>query len=144
MTQIQDQLKKALHGQGFYKTQMQRVWEWLKDHPGKTAKDLTAEFKLKSVTSLLAQMGHRKMLTMELRPYHKTGRNVGHYYVASNMQAYELLPLVKPKKQVVEQLQEDPQPAASQDTEIDIENMTLSEARKLYMRLHSYFGKQNA
>ncbi len=82
---------------------MYRIWNWLKDHPEKTAEDITKALGMNySVQTQLLDMTRRGMLTVYKDKSRKTGIGGIEYmvqrYSVVNKGKYELLP--KPKKHV--------------------------------------------
>lgn len=102
MPDMKTALQNALKGQtlSHLKPQMQRIWEWIRDNPNHTGKDVATELKLKSATTLMSQMLHRKMLVNHMEPVHKSGAKQRlRWRVNPDMRGvYELLPEQKPRK----------------------------------------------
>jgi len=94
-------------------TKRQRIWTWLKDHPGgKVSSDVAAGLGIpkQSVATELWTMEQRKMVTsvLELRRDKKgRSRNLAVYSTTPGMQTYELLPKpkqIKPRKSTLEKV----------------------------------------
>lgn len=111
MADMQTALKQALSKAPSplaVKPLSERIWLYLKDHPGTTSKRLAVELRVSqgSVSSMLSQMCRRKMLTWLVetaKPY--KGRGAKHrrvFFVDPKMGGvYELLPeSVKSKPRV--------------------------------------------
>lgn len=82
------------------KTQMHRLWLWIKDHPGIGVKRLKTELYINqaSVSSLCTQMYMRSMLT-RVKVQDQKGEWKTQYSVEPKMRGvYELLPLDKSKR----------------------------------------------
>ena len=132
-------------------TQMQILWTIVRDYPGKPAKFIidTAKLPEASAHAALNVMVHRKMLRFELVPMRvKAGntfseRGVRHYYTA--IREFELLP---PVKKVNRSAPTKPAPApipapliaAPTPVGIDLDNLTIAQARVVYRQLKEMFA----
>lgn len=81
-------------------TVMYRIWNWLKDHPEKTAEDVTKALGMTySVQTQLLDMERRGMLKVYSDVSRKRGLGGVEYkikrYSVTNTSRYELLPRVK-------------------------------------------------
>lgn len=98
MPDIQTALKTALEKSPIMPTQIQRIWTYVKDHPGRTSRRIAAEIKIpiNSISSLLSQMVNRDMVysSQEMR----LGKSVKVYHVVGRMTQFELLPRKKKGK----------------------------------------------
>jgi len=166
MTAMEHALKTALASKPttlVVKSETQRIWEWLKDHPNQRSRDIEASLKLKpeNVSSILNSMTKRGMVLRVAQPVHKTARMVWSYQVNPKMRFYELWPLPLPPKEVpasagamyvnmVPLPAPVPVPApapsavavhAPTNHKAYVEGLTIAEARNLYKELHELFGK---
>lgn len=85
-------------------TVMYRIWNWLKDHPMKTAEDVTKALGSSyHLGSTLWGMERRGMVVVFKDKSRKTGIRGVEYmlkrYSVKNAATYELVPLPSPKKQ---------------------------------------------
>lgn len=102
MPDMKTALTTALTGTGLKpKTQVERIWNWLKDHPDQTSRRLQTELKIpqSSVSSLLTQMVKRNMLSRKTETDRFGVRLT--YRISPSMKEFELLPASKttqPKK----------------------------------------------
>ena len=151
---LKEALQKSPEGVFLYKPLMERVWLYVKDHPGVLTSHLSGILKEDSgsISSIVSQMANREMLLREkqAKPY----KGVPSYYLRVNPKMrgeYELLPLpnkpnaqinvsveklqpVQPENKVVEEKQ-----SISVET-FDLESLTIREARQLQARLNQLFG----
>lgn len=139
---------------------MERVWRIVADHPCVTSKSVAQIMgeEHSEVSSHLSAMVKRGMIRSEMIPIKVrcgngfTDRRVHHYTAC--IKQYELLPLKKksarnPKPLSVTPLQQikdsipraELTPLTRVTPGFDIEQLTLSEARALYQKLHVLFGK---
>jgi len=128
-----------------------RIWLWLKDHPGKAATELEValgERRSGYVSSALNDLFQRGMVTCvktrgSAYRHSNKGRTFVNLYTAVGTE-YELLPKRKtPPAAPAKHFADTPVPAPEKvvgKSEINIENMTLTDARALYMRLKEFFG----
>lgn len=129
---------------------IQRVWEWLKDHPEKTAKHIADSLKedRQGVSSRLHELRVRGMVTA------RRGKDGLLEWTVSRLTdgVYELLP--KPRVKKVETVQPKPDPGVAQkgleypettlmtaeeEAEYRVKSMTLTLAHAIYLRLRAYF-----
>lgn len=138
-------------------TVMYRIWNWLRDHPEKTAEDVTKALGSKyPLNTQLTDMYKRGMLTVFKDKSHKkliTGAHpmVFRYSVA-NPREYVLLPKPKKKsvkvpKPVIQRPQPTlpkpaPAPVSTSQAKLDIDNMTVGEAKRVYAQLQEFFKGQ--
>lgn len=144
-------------------TVMYRIWNWLKDHPEKTAEDVTKALGSSyPLNTQLTDMYKRGMLTVFKDKSHKkliTGAHpmVFRYSVA-NPREYVLLPKPKKKsvklaKPVIQRPQPSlpkpvpkpvpaPTPVSTSQAKLDIDNMTVGEAKRIYAQLQEFFKGQ--
>lgn len=99
MPDMKSALSDALKNTSLHVTQMELLWRWIRDNPGKTAKRLCSEniVKKSSCSSLLCNMVSRKMLVKTIES-DRLGKRVV-FTVPHNMTYYESLP--RPVKKVV-------------------------------------------
>lgn len=99
MPDMKSALSDALKNTSLRVTQMELLWRWIRDNPGKTAKRICSEniVKHNSCASLLYNMVSRKMLVKTIECDRLGKRGV--FTVPHNMAYYELLP--RPVKKVV-------------------------------------------
>ena len=154
MTVMEDKLREA----GVkIKPQTQRVWEWFRDNPDHTAQQAAAALKMKpqTVWQLVYLLKNRGVVSGREEVRRETSKRGARrpvwVYRAVGQNYSDILPLyvqVKEKPQrpanvVVTQndLQKPaPKVEAPKSATLDIESMTVREARSLYERLHSMFG----
>lgn len=135
---------------------MERIHLWLKDHPHKTSAEVTAAFPdspTSSVGSLISQMYRRGMLARRQGERH--GYGCWEWAIVSP--TYELLPPPKsgpekrraakktftPKEPVVV-VPPTPAPTMTKPAlPIDVESLTIAQARELYKKLKAMFAYTN-
>jgi hypothetical protein len=159
MNQMTEAIVKA--GLAKPKTQQQRVWEMLKDHPDIPASRLAkmlSDVKESSVSSLLVQMQHRGMVHIEKRPMRVPGphgmyERSTHFYRAIG-DKYELKPIKRVPKKAPPSTPKQaelplaapapqaptPAPQAAAPTTVDINALMVGEAHALYLALKKLFG----
>lgn len=169
MPDMKTALTTALTGTGLKpKTQTERIWNWLKDHPDQPTKRIQLELKLtkNSVSSLLSQMVKRKMLSVKQVTDRLGTRSV--FRVSEKMREFELLP--KPKATETNRQIEVSQPVCAKKAETApnatpntvvelpvqmhcaeeqlpqsstelVDSLTVAKARELYNILHKLFGQ---
>lgn len=160
MPDMQTALKTALsNAKVVRKPVIERVWLWLKDHPGKTAKEIAQVFPEASrgISSLISQMFNRQMLIRTAEFERRSMRQIYRFSVSSRMQEYELLPAIKGSKlpksrvevaspQVVPKPADTPVPdeprtiAVLWSAEYRVSQMKVVEAKELYEELKKIFG----
>ena len=157
MPDMQTALQNALKDRPLLlKSKMQRIWEWVSEHPDRTGKDIAVELKMKDCSSMLAQMQRRKMLVSHPEPVHKSGaRQILRWRVNPGLHGvYELLPVCLPSKKsaaarglTVGVDLPTPMPATlpatlSQPRDLAslIHTMSISEAYDLWKQLNRYFA----
>jgi DNA-binding CsgD family transcriptional regulator len=122
-----------------------RIWLWLKDHPGKTAKDIATALNIEASTSSsqLTKMEQRGMVAKvyssvygdslrwktcipeyDLLPIHKNG-------IIAKATVTTLPPPIAPKA---------PSMGALPSYKFDMEKLTIEDARTLYLQLKKLFG----
>lgn len=136
----------------------ERIWYYVKDHPGSTCHDIQAVLHLPfdRVATVCGTLVKRKMFYVkkETRRVHGTRggvRMVNLYTAPPTMGVYTVLPMPSskpaaspaPAKLPAPPLQVVPPTLASpeQKSKFDLDNMTVGEAKLLYERLHRMFGK---
>lgn len=99
MPDMKSALSDALKNTKLHVTQMELLWRWIRDNPGKTAKRICSGniVKQSSCASLLYNMVSRKMLVKTVE-HDRLGKR-GTFAVPHNMAYYESLP--RPVKKVV-------------------------------------------
>lgn len=139
-------IKDALNTAGIKLPIKRRVWNWLRDHPNKTAREVATALneKINIVQTELRDMSMRKMVKGSItlhKPYRGTGRkSVYEYTVTTN--EYELLPyatLNAPSQSTVNVVKYE-RPAEPVNGEIDVDSLSIAEARRIYDRLKEIFG----
>ena len=154
MPDMQTALQNALKDRPLLlKSKMQRIWEWVSEHPDRTGKDISVELKMKDCSSMLAQMQRRKMLVSHPEPVHKSGaRQILRWRVNPGLHGvYELLPVCLPRKRsaaakcltvgVVQQTATLPTTLPqTRDPASLIDTMSISEAYDLWKQLNRYFA----
>jgi len=132
-------LKDALETAGIRVRLNKRVWLWLKDHPGKTAKEIALALHedTKAVSTRLTQMEQRHMVQSK-HAHHKgtSYRGIKEYTALGN--TFEVLPIATTPLRV--------QPYKIHDLVIiptqkerNIDDLTIAEARALYEQLKRMF-----
>lgn len=130
-------------------TQQEQQWRIVKDQPGSTCKEIAGRARHlnpSSVSSQLNQMVARGM--MYTKPCDRTGRKgnskARRYF--TDQDTYASLPFTK-KPAVVRDLRPAAPPptgyepiAAKPAHHIDLDSMTVAQARGLYQQLHKMFG----
>lgn len=141
-------------------TQRERLWRLVKDSPGRTAKSVALQSgePHNSTSSILSGMVARGMLQEKLLPLRvKAGRGtavrkVTHYWALGS--TYELLPpprkegkkaatlalVPAPTAPSAQACAAAPAPAPPPDMTLDIEHLTIGEARSLYLKLKGMFA----
>lgn len=139
------------------KPQIQRIWEYLRDNPGRIASRVKRDLYLAegSTSSLLSQLVKRGMVTF-VDEHDRLGRR-RLFYVAASMREYELLPKkagvvntaahslpviakevpMHPTDMSLPPLSEK---AVSQQQVVD--TFTVAQAREMYCILHKMFGEK--
>ena len=144
MTTMTEALKKV----GVTVPHNKRIWLWLKDHPGKTAKEISAALNIPMtiVYTVAGDMHKRKMLKIEKQvlSYNrgKFGPPEVNIYTALGKE-FELLPMPKRKKPVTYVKRPEPfpvKPIPEKPKKFNVEDMSVSEARELYDQLKKIFG----
>ena len=152
---LSEALQKSPAGATLKKPLMERIWLYVKDHPGVLSAHLHRILKeeANAVSPMVSQMAKREMLIREKQspPY----RGVPSFYLRVNPKmrgVYELLPEPKkPNTQIAVSVQKLPQAPAvvSEPKEklqpvnvetFDLESLTIREARQLQARLNQLFG----
>lgn len=142
-------LSEAIKKAGIAIPLNRRVWTWVKDHPGKTSREIAQgiNVQVSRVQSSLLDLCNRGMMTSRevyQDHYSGMGRKTQNEYTAVG-NVYELMPVRKmPKKQSssVTVVKSDPvapvQPLTS--AKIDVQSLPLAEARRIYEELKEIFG----
>lgn len=139
------------------KPQIQRIWEYLRDNPGRIASRVKRDLYLAegSTSSLLSQLVKRGMVTF-VDEHDRLGRR-RLFYVAPSMREYELLPkkadgTVKAAATSLPAVKEvskhhtemllpplSEKPASQQQV---VDTFTVAQAREMYGILHKMFGEK--
>lgn len=142
MNSITEAMKKA----GISVPLNRRIWLWLKDHPGKTSKEIALGLnsKLGNVSPTLTNLYRRGMVTMTKETLtHRSnakGRKVISTYRAVG-DKFELLPVKKtvkvngPKITVAT-----PKPKPVIKKKFSIDDLSVYEAKELYEQLKTIFA----
>ena len=134
MTKIVEQLKKS----GLAVSVNKRVWMYLKDHPNKSAKDIALALNVQQAQVYVAVnfMSSRKMLTsyIELEKRGVGRRSIKVYQAVGDR--YEMLPPPVQKIQEVTVIMPEP----VKQIEVNIDTLTVKEAKALYDKLKEIFG----
>lgn len=168
LAQAQNQETKAL-----LKPLLEQVWLYVRDHPGVLAPHLASIFKRETHQAVNSLKVRGMVVYTRTRSHKgNNSRPCNSLTVNQQMRGvYELWPLPKKEKpakipvkppitlEISEQIQqEDPQASKPEPMEepatqepktpqvsrpIDIENLTINEARSLYRKLHVLFGPQH-
>jgi predicted transcriptional regulator len=133
MTKIVEQLKKS----GLAVSVNKRVWMYLKDHPNKSAKDIALALNVQQAQVYVAVnfMSSRKMLTsyIELEKRGVGRRSIKVYQAVGDR--YEMLPPVQKIQEVTVIV-----PEPIRQIEVNIDTLTVKEAKALYDKLKEIFG----
>jgi predicted transcriptional regulator len=133
MTKIVEQLKKS----GLAVSVNKRVWMYLKDHPDKSAKDIALALNVHQAQVYVAVnfMSSRKMLTsyIELEKRGVGRRSIKVYKAVGDR--YEMLPPVQKTQEVTVIV-----PEPIRQIEVNIDTLTVKEAKALYDKLKEIFG----
>jgi DNA-binding transcriptional MocR family regulator len=127
-----------------------RCWLWLKDHPGKTAKDVATALNVKLLTVYQALFNLEKRGMVESKTEHRADyRRGAKTYTVLGGPDYESPPLPKKPRpapvaefhspEFKSQLEKFEKQLAAPRPKVDIELLTLAEARDLYNRLREFF-----
>jgi hypothetical protein len=146
MTNMQLALKKA----GASVPLTKRVWLWLKDHPGKTAAEIAValgEARAGHVSNALFGLKSRGMVSAE-NAQARSRYNRGVCVYTALGKEYELLPVRNFSAPPAKHFANTPVPEAAKlpaekpvgEFAINVENMTLADARVLYAQLKEIFG----
>lgn len=134
MTNMTEQLKKS----GLAVPANKRVWMYLKDHPNKSAREIALALNIHPAQSYTAlnDLASRKMVTnhIELEKRGVGRRSIKVYQAVGDR--FELKPIrssVKPEESSVVI-----QPVKK--AEIDVDALTVKEAKVLYDKLKEIFG----
>jgi hypothetical protein len=126
-----------------------RVWLWLHDHPDKTSKDVALAIKTphSDVATVMTDMLRRKMVTRtHMLVMARQGSPARVFVWRTCLREFELLPL--PPMQSLRYAEPKPIfdslsshcPAPAPTKAIDVDALTLREARALYLKLKDYFA----
>lgn len=135
---------------------IKRVWLWINDHPGKTAKDIALALgePTQRVASRLSELKSRQMVSFTYDASRRHGKGVKHVmrYSATQKQ-FDLLPMPRKPKPAPKPVLVTPGPVTNMDIPdvkphpvvfiphtVDIDGMTVRDARELYGKLHKMFG----
>ena len=154
-------VKSALNVAGIKVPIKRRIWNWLRDHPSKTAREIATALNEKTnhVQSELRDMTLRKMVKatpMLHRPYRGAGRKTLFEYAVTESE-YELLPysqfnspsnkLLVPSGKLNDVVKYGTASAAKPETvqplanaKLDVQALPLAEARRIYEELKEIFG----
>ena len=144
----------ALKNAGLTVPVNKRVWLWLKDHPSKTVLEIKnglGEASDKPIYNAMHDLAARGMVSVTkvkpLRHANEPGPSLVNKYTTLGSE-FELLPKRKtPPTVVAKHVASTPTPVTQKEPEkvvgkfaINIENMTLADARALYLQLKEFFG----
>lgn len=136
------------------KSLRERLWLWVKDNPGRSAKDIVKVFKgdpETSVSTTLRFLARCKVLEYQLEPQPRGGRAVAHYRVNPKMGGvYEYWPEPGKSKTGSTPKTEEKQPVqppAPQTPQSEVMppallRMNMGEALAVYRYLHKLFGEK--
>jgi hypothetical protein len=145
-------IKKALNDVGIKVPIKRRIFNWLRDHPNKTSREIATALneRVEWIQTELRDMTTRSMIKSKPvlhRPYRGSGRkSLLEYAVA--ISEYELLPLprsianvkIDPAPVTVVKFDK-PEPAPVPTVgQIDVDALPIGEARRIYARLQEIFG----
>lgn len=136
-----------------------RIWLWLKDHPGKSAREVALALNVPreiDVYGDLTDMFKRGMVNVVIDKRHtKKGIGLVRTYTVVDVSKYELKPLGRPgtkteipvptalpeitAQQLSRQLEEFTRQVQAPRPRIDVDLLTVAEARDLYNRLREFF-----
>lgn len=139
------QMVQAFQKAGVKMTKAERIWRYLKDKPRRTVKQLEQDLHMKSISSPIHYMHAGGLLRVEQDRYN--GRIINLYYAKGEEFYSEGLYAKsnKPKAaktpvapEPVMQVVSGPVPVSNQTLNLD--NLTIAEARNLYLQLKKMFA----
>ena len=144
------QIIQAFQKAGVKMTKSERIWRYLKDKPGRTLKQIEAELHMQSINAPIHYMKKAGLLRVE-QQQQQNNRKVNLHFARGNEFSNEglyirplkravIAPKVVPNlEQVVPNLEQVPQiPQAP--TTLNLDNLTIAEARNLYLQLKKMFA----
>ena len=139
------QIIQAFQKAGVKMTKPERIWRYLKDKPGRTLKQIEAELHMQSINAPIHYMKKAGLLRVEQQQQQQNNRKVNLHFARGNEFSNEGL-YIRPLKfavtppKVVPNLEQVPQiPQAP--TAINLDNLTIAEARNLYLQLKKMFAR---
>ena len=137
------QIIQAFQKAGVKMTKAERIWRYLKDKPGRTLKQIEAELHMRSINAPIHYMKKAGLLRVE------QGRHRAHiinlYYAKGTEFCSEGLyarssepKSVAPSAAQEPVVQAAPTPVSNQTLNLD--NLTIAEARNLYLQLKKMFA----
>ena len=141
-------MKTALASAGIKVPANKRIWLWLRDHPGKTYREVAAGVKCSPVNAsgLLSNMAQRGMVSCQIEPVRGRNQTIGRYTVIGD--EFELLPLPKANPvaptapaQPAKATAAMPDPMAF-NPERFLAKLTLSELRAVHAFTVGLFGRK--
>ena len=132
---------QAFQKAGVKMTKAERIWRYLKDKPGRTLKQIEAELHMQSINAPIHYMKKAGLLRVEQQQNnHKVNLHFACGSEFSNEGLYS-----KPLKRavtapkVVPKLEQVPQ-ISQASTTLNLDNLTIAEARNLYLQLKKMFA----
>ena len=137
------QIIQAFQKAGVKMTKPERIWRYLKDKPGRTLKQIEAELHMQSINAPIHYMKKAGLLRVE-QQQQQNNRKVNLHFARGNEFSNEGL-YIRPLKRAVTapkavpKLEQVPQiPQAP--TTLNLDNLTIAEARNLYFQLKKMFA----
>ncbi len=135
------QMVQAFQKAGVKMTKPERIWRYLKDKPGRTLKQIEAELHMQSINAPIHYMKKAGLLRVEQQQQNNHKVNLhfarGNEFSNEGLYSKPLKSAVTPPK--VPKLEQVPQiPQAP--TAINLDNLTIAEARNLYLQLKKMFA----
>lgn len=137
------QIIQAFSKAGLKMTKAERIWRYLKDKPGRTVKQLEQDLHMKSISSPIHYMTAGGLLRVEQDRY---GGHITNLYYAKGTEFCSEGLYVKSNKPKAAKTPAAPQPVMQaaptpvSNQAINLDNLTIAEARNLYLQLKKMFA----
>ena len=137
------QIIQAFSKAGLKMTKAERIWRYLKDKPGRTVKQLEQDLHMKSISSPIHYMTVGGLLRVE---QDRRDRHVVNLYYAKGEEFYSEGLYAKSNKPKAAKTPAAPQPVMQvaptpvSNQTINLDNLTIAEARNLYLQLKKMFA----
>lgn len=140
-------IKTALKEAGIKVPIKRRIWNWLRDHPNKTAREISTALneKITHVRTELRDMTMRGMVKHRPvlhKPYRGVGRKTVYEYMVTTAE-FEILPYAAynaPSTSTVDVVKSDEPVKPLVGGQLDVQSLPLAEARRIYEELKEIFG----